>query len=141
MRRRRNVPIQRCPPPATPLSDSRATVLGLGGVGRQVAVQLAALGVGRLQLVDRRSVGVRTHAAEGFAAEDVGRPRVHATAQACHQINPQLDIQSACNARHWWNLDPGDAVYCCDLSTRRRRSVWRAVSHRVPFLRRCGSGR
>jgi sulfur carrier protein ThiS adenylyltransferase len=110
----------------------RATVVGLGGIGRQVALQLAALGVARLQLVDAGSVSRRTHAAEGYAEDDIGRPKVHATAQLCHQINPKLDIHTL-QSRSLRGLDLGDAVFCCTLSTRRRRSIWQAVGHRVRF--------
>ncbi len=116
----------------TRLADLCITVLGLNGVGRQVAVQLAALGVTRLQLIDAGTVSRRTHAAEGYAEDDIGRPKVHATAQLCHQINPKLDIHTL-QSRSLRGLDLGDAVFCCTLSTRRRRSIWQAVSHRARF--------
>ncbi len=38
--------------PADRLADLMVTVIGVGAVGRQVALQLAAIGVRRLQLVD-----------------------------------------------------------------------------------------
>ena len=114
------------------LAKLRATVIGLGGAGRQVATQLAALGVARLQLVDAGSVSGRTRAADGYAYDDIGRPKVHAAAQLCHQINPKLDIQTQ-RRRSLRDLELGYAVFCCTLSTRRRRSIWQAVSHRVRF--------
>ncbi len=114
------------------LLTCQATVVGLGGIGRQVALQLAALGVARLQLVDAGIVSRRTHTAEGYAEDDLGRPKVHATAHLCHQINPKLDIHTL-QSRSLRGLDLGDAVFCCILSTRRRRSIWQTVSHRVRF--------
>ena len=116
----------------TRLADLRVTVLGLGGIGRQVALQLAALGVARLQLINNGTVSRRTHAAEGYVEDDIGRPKVHAAAHLCHQLNPKLDIQTA-QSRSLRRLELGDAVFCCILSTRRRRSIWQAVSHRVRF--------
>ncbi len=110
----------------------RATVIGLGGIGRQVALQLAALGVARLQLVDAGIVSRRAHAADGYAHDDVGQPKVHTAANLCHQINPKLDIDTL-QSRSLRNLDLGDAVFCCTLSTPKRRSIWQAVSHRVRF--------
>ena len=53
---------------------SAATIIGLDGVGRQVALQLAALGVPQLQLVDARVVTRRVQRREGYAYEDIGRP-------------------------------------------------------------------
>ena len=38
--------------PSDRLATQRATVIGVGAVGRQVAFQLAAIGVRRLQLID-----------------------------------------------------------------------------------------
>ena len=98
------------------LSKCRATIVGLGGVGRQVASQLAALGVTRLQLVDPRTVGRRTHAVEGYAYDDIGHPKVFAAAHLCHQLNPQLEIR-ALHQRSLRNLDLGDAVFCCPGSS------------------------
>ena len=78
---------QNKPPPAWRRSLENVglvTIIGLGAVGRQTALLLAALGLPRLQLVDSRVVTRALHAAEGYPFEDVGRPRVHATAQLCH---------------------------------------------------------
>ena len=123
---------QQRPRARSQLSSHHVTVLGLGGVGRQVALQLAALGVARLQLIDVGTISGRTHAAEGYAEDDIGRSKVHAAAQLCHQINPKLDIQTQ-QSRSLPDLDFGDAVFCCILLSRRRRSIWQVLGHRVRF--------
>lgn len=99
-----------------------ATIIGLGGVGRQVALQLAGLGVRRLQLVDARIVSMATHVCEGYPFADVGRQRVHATAQLCHQLNPMLEVHTLAK-RSLRNVDPGDVVLCCPGSP----SLWREL--------------
>lgn len=38
--------------PADRLADCKATVIGVGAIGRQVALQLTAIGVPWLQLID-----------------------------------------------------------------------------------------
>ena len=38
--------------PLQQLTGIQATVIGVGAIGRQVALQLAAVGVSRLQLID-----------------------------------------------------------------------------------------
>ena len=108
-----------------PTVDS-VTIVGLGGIGRQVAVQLAALGVPRLQLVDARTVARSIHATEGYTFEDVGRLRVHATAHMCHQIDPQLEIH-AIPKTSLSHVDAGDVVFCCPGS----RTVWRLLKRSV----------
>ncbi len=72
----------------------QVTVLGLGRVGRQVALGLTALGVPQLHLVDAGKIQAETQLAEGYSYEDIGRPRVQAVAQACHQLNPGLEIHT-----------------------------------------------
>ncbi len=103
---------------------SRATIIGLDGIGRQVALQLAALGVPRLQLVDARVVTRHAQRREGHAYEDIGRPKVHATAHACHQVNPKLEIETF-QRRSLRGLDLGDAVFCCSGSAAVRRVLLR----------------
>ncbi|UCG32132.1 MAG: ThiF family adenylyltransferase [Phycisphaerales bacterium] len=101
---------------------SRATVIGLGGIGRQVALQLAALGVRRLQLVDARAVTPRARRQRGYAYEDIGRPMVHAVAHACHQVHPKLDIETV-RRRSLRGLHLGDAVFCCSGSVQALRAL------------------
>lgn len=103
-------------------AEKPVTVIGLDGIGRQVAVQLAALGVPSLQLVDSRIVTRGRQRAEGYGHEDLGRPRVHAVAQACHEISPQMEIHTAV-LRTLKGLDPGRAVFCCSALP----SVWRRL--------------
>ncbi len=129
-------------PPPRRSSDSsaarscHATVMSLDGVGRQIAIQLASLGVSRLQLVDHRTVSRTRQVAEGYDAVDVGRMKVHAAAQACHEVNPSLEIQSR-SSRSCRRLDIGDVVFCnaddeqtcrrlqqCDLQSVRLLVFW-----------------
>ena len=116
-----------------PAVDS-AMVVGLGGVGRQAAVQLAALGVPRLHLVDARTIARTTHATEGYPFEDVGRLRAHATAHMCHKINPQLEIH-AIPKRPLTGVDAGDAVFCCPGTPGIRRSLRQSLRPNVVVAR------
>ena len=67
--------VRKRPPRAEglPRDIKAATVIGLGGTGRCVAVQLAALGIPRLRLVDPRDVPRTKHEADGYRADDAGR--------------------------------------------------------------------
>ena len=59
--------------PPERLAACRATVIGVGAIGRQVALQLAAMGVPWLQLVDFDVVEPSNLASQGFLEKDLGR--------------------------------------------------------------------
>jgi len=42
--------------PPERIADCKATVIGVGAIGRQVALQLSAMGIPRLQLIDHDRV-------------------------------------------------------------------------------------
>ena len=44
--------------PADRLADCKATVIGVGAIGRQVAIQLTAMGISWLQLIDFDTVEI-----------------------------------------------------------------------------------
>ena len=59
--------------PQERLAACRITVIGVGAIGRQVALQLAALGAARLQLVDFDVVEPSNLASQGFLEKDLQR--------------------------------------------------------------------
>lgn len=73
--------------PPEALSKTNCTVIGVGAIGRQVALQLAAIGVPRLQLIDFDTVEEVNLASQGYLQDDLGRPKVQATADLCQQIH------------------------------------------------------
>lgn len=89
------------------------TLVGLGAAGRQVALLLAACGVRKLQLVDGGTVRYWHILRQGYFADDVGRHKVHATADICQQISPQLDVKEL---PHDFRADVriGEFVFCCE---------------------------
>ncbi|MCB9851206.1 MAG: ThiF family adenylyltransferase [Phycisphaerales bacterium] len=126
MRQRDIIPPER-------LAEVRASVIGVGSVGRQVALQLAAVGVPTMTLIDPDVVAVENLAPQGFFADDVGRPKVHAVADLCHRSNPQLELYT--EARRFRRSDTvGNCVFCCVDSIATRRLIWQAVGDRVAFF-------
>ena len=61
--------------PTAALAAATATVIGVGAIGRQVALQLASLGVRRLQLVDFDTVELTNVTTQGYWQEEIGRPK------------------------------------------------------------------
>jgi hypothetical protein len=75
--------------PSERLSSCHALVIGVGAIGRQVALQLAALGMPNMTLVDDDRVGVENLAAQGYWPADLGNAKVQATAHVCRSIHPE----------------------------------------------------
>ncbi len=119
--------------PPERLSLVRASVIGVGAVGRQVAIQLAAMGVPQLQLIDPEVVEPENLAPQAFLDADLGRPKVWATADLCHQLSPRAEIET-CQTRFRRSLAVGNVVLCCVDSIQIRASIWRTVQGKVDLF-------
>ena len=113
------------------------TVIGVGAIGRQVALQLTALGVPKIQLVDFDRVERSNITSQGYLTSDVGRPKVEATGDACHQLEHLLDLEDV-QDRYRPSLQIGTSVFCCVDSISTRAAIWRSVESRCRFW---GDGR
>ena len=118
--------------PRDRLSEVTATVIGVGAIGRQVALQLAAIGTPRIRLIDFDCVDVSNVTTQGYYVSDVGQPKVLATAAAMKQIDPAIEIE-AVEDRYRARQSVGDAVFCCVDSISARTAIWRSVSSRCQF--------
>lgn len=77
------------------LPDAQVLILGLGGIGHQIALSLAAAGVGTLLLVDADAVEESNlHRQVLFAASDTGRPKVEAARDGLLRIAPHCDVRA-----------------------------------------------
>src|SRR5437016_1605288 len=83
---------QRSLVPPGHLVECRAAIIGVGAIGRQVAIQLAALGIPRLTLIDPDIVQIENLAPQGYWPENLGRSKVEATGALCKRIHPDLNI-------------------------------------------------
>ena len=120
--------------PTEKLLATLATVIGVGAIGRQVALQLAALGVQRLLLVDFDEVDFSNVASQGYLWEDaqLRRPKVKATRQLIRRIDPHIETEIIID-RYRPKLDVGEVVFCCVDSISARATIWRSLQHRMHF--------
>ena len=58
--------------PAERLTSCKASVIGIGAIGRQVALQLVAVGISWLQLIDFDAVEVSNLASQGYLESTLG---------------------------------------------------------------------
>jgi len=76
------------------LKNSRACLFGVGGLGSPAAMQLAAMGVGVLRIVDRDVVELTNlHRQHLYGVDDVGIPKVEAAAKRLRQLNPYITVE------------------------------------------------
>jgi molybdopterin-synthase adenylyltransferase len=118
--------------PAERLSGLTATVIGVGAIGRQVALQLAAIGVRRLQLVDFDRVDLTNITTQGYFVDDIDELKVEAMERAIARIDPAIVIEQV-NDRFRPKLQIGTAVFCCVDSIEARGVIWRSVQNRTSF--------
>lgn len=120
-------------PPAK-LATCKVTVIGVGAIGRQVALQLAAMGAPWLQLVDHDQVEAVNLAPQGYFPRDLGTPKVQATAALIHQINPDVQVHLLQERFRRSCEDHGNVVFLCVDSIETRKRIYEALAHRVDFL-------
>lgn len=119
--------------PPGELANYRCTVIGVGAIGRQVALQLAAIGVPSLQLIDFDTVEPVNLAAQGFLQDDLGRAKVHATADLCQQIQHGLATEEVVD-RFKRTSEVGDAIFVCVDCIQTRGRIFEAVKDKCRFF-------
>ncbi len=118
--------------PTEKLQSLTATVIGVGAIGRQVALQLAALGVQRLQLIDFDTVEATNITTQGYYTGDLGTPKVSATAKVIHHIDPTITVATIPD-RFRPRQETGEAIFCCVDSIATRSAIWRALHKSCSF--------
>jgi len=119
--------------PAARLAQCKATVIGVGAIGRQVALQLVAMGITWLELVDYDRVEISNLASQGYLESDIDRPKVQATADLAQQINQQLEVHEV-NERFKRSMNIGNVVFVAVDKIDVRRLIWESVKDRTSFF-------
>ena len=119
--------------PRQRILDCKATVIGVGAIGRQVAIQLTAIGVPEIQLIDFDEVELSNVASQGYFDDDLKRYKVDATADICQQINHQLNIEVV-KDKFRRSMSVGNCVFVCVDSIVTRKHIWDALKDKVNFF-------
>ena len=116
--------------PLAKLAGLRATVIGVGAVGRQVALQLAAIGCPRIQLVDFDQVELTNVTTQGYLHGDIGLAKVFAHRRHIGLLDGKIAIE-AVNDRFRAKLETGEALFSCVDSISVRETIWRSRQQQV----------
>ncbi|MBL8824205.1 MAG: ThiF family adenylyltransferase [Planctomycetia bacterium] len=125
--------------PADKLSRLHLLVIGVGAIGRQVALQLATLGVQRMTLVDHDHVAEENLAVQGYRPDDLGHTKVQATSTLCLQILPSLQmtmLTERFRRQPGWSADSDriPVIMVCVDSITTRRIIWETLKGRFALL-------
>jgi len=115
------------------LAQCKATVIGVGAIGRQVALQLAAMGILWLKLVDFDKVEESNLASQGYLEKDLGKPKVQATGDLAKQLNQQIEIFGV-DDRFKRSMDIGNIVFICVDKIEVRRLIWESIKNQVSIF-------
>ena len=118
--------------PRERIMDCKATVIGVGAIGRQVAIQLTAIGVPVLQLVDFDHVEISNLASQGYLQKDLKRPKVDVTAEFTREMNNDLNVEVIFE-RFKRSTPVGNCVFVCVDSIVIRKLIWDAIKDKVAF--------
>jgi len=118
--------------PRERILDCTATIIGVGAIGRQVALQLTAIGVPHLQLIDFDHVETSNLATQGFMQKDLKRPKVDVTAEFTREMNNDLVVEVILE-RFKRSTPVGNCVFVCVDSIEIRKLIWDSVKDKVSF--------
>ena len=120
--------------PPEKLAACKVTVIGVGAIGRQVAIQLVAMGVRWLELFDHDTVDVVNLAPQGYFPTDLGRSKVDALAGLLRQINPDTQIHLYPERFRRSTSDYGNVLFVCVDAIDTRKLIFDSVGQKIDFL-------
>jgi molybdopterin-synthase adenylyltransferase len=111
------------------LLDLHCVVIGVGAIGRQVALQLTAMGARYLHLIDPDTVEEVNLATQGYKEADLGELKVVATGKECYGLNAEINLYTHDTLFQTAGLCSENlhAVFCCVDSITARQQIWRLV--------------
>jgi len=113
------------------LGRYQVVIAGVGAIGRQVALQLACMGVRRLVLIDPDVVEDVNVGAQMYAPQDIGSSKVEVTGRDCRKwlrgegIGLEMIQENlpGDDDERWIDICM-DVVFCCVDSMRARKEIY-----------------
>ena len=122
------------------LKQSKVCVVGVGGLGNPITARLAAMGIGKIRIVDRDVIELSNlHRQTMFNEDDVGQVKVEIAAKKLRKLNPDIIIEELPVSIN--DYTAFDAVDGCDVvidaldSVNARYSLNKAcIEKKIPFV-------
>jgi len=115
------------------MDNVRSVVIGCGAVGRQVAIQLAASGVGGVILIDPDKVEEQNVGSQGYFPGAVGRHKVEELAGSLRSYGTNCDTIHEKFEESFSSYCEDKYVFCCVDSIDDRKEIWDFVGHKAAF--------
>jgi len=122
------------------LKQAKVCVVGVGGLGNPITIRLAAMGVGKIRIVDRDVIELSNlHRQTMFNEDDVGQVKVETAAKKLRKLNSDIVIEELpVSVNDYTALDVVDG---CDVvidaldSVNARYSLNKAcIEKKIPFV-------
>ena len=97
------------------LGSARVAIAGLGGLGSNVAISLARMGVGHLHIIDFDKVDITNLNRQQYFLKHIGMKKTDALYEELMEINPYLEIKKECvkvSEENIKNLFENDDIIC-----------------------------
>ena len=107
------------------LLNEECLIVGTGAVGRQVAHQLAAMGVGALHLIDFDTIEEVNLGPQGWCPESIGLPKAQVCRDECAKINPDAQIRCDVSRFTSAHVQWASTVFMCVDTIKSRELVFR----------------
>ena len=122
------------------LKQAKVCVVGVGGLGNPIAIRLAAMGVGKIRIVDRDVIELSNlHRQTMFNEDDVGQVKVETAAKKLRKLNADIIIEELPVSIN--DYTAFDVVEGCDVvidaldSVNARYSLNKAcIEKKIPFV-------
>ena len=108
------------------LRAARVAVVGLGGLGSNIAIMLTRMGVGHLHLIDFDRVDVSNLHRQQYFVEQVGFFKTEALANTLRKINPHIDLRLSCvklDERNLVDMLKEEAIICEALDSAETKAM------------------
>jgi len=122
------------------LKQAKVCVVGVGGLGNPIVTRLAAMGVGKIRIVDRDVIELSNlHRQTMFNEDDVGQVKVETAAKKLRKLNADITIEELPISIN--DYTAFDVVDGCDVvidaldSVNARYSLNKAcIEKKIPFV-------
>lgn len=78
------------------LQKAKVAIAGLGGLGSNIAIELARIGVGNLHLIDFDRVDISNLNRQHYFIRHLGKEKPRALAEQIKEINPYVNLRIDC---------------------------------------------